>query len=103
GRRGLRGAGLRGGAAGRPLDPRRPQARARRPRPGGRVAQGPRDGQLRSGLRAAAERHQRVLRPDPGALRPVGRGPRPHGRRPRGAAARRPSGDRGRGRDNRRL
>ncbi|CAA9414820.1 MAG: RidA/YER057c/UK114 superfamily, group 1, partial [uncultured Rubrobacteraceae bacterium] len=102
-RGGLRGAGLRGGAAGSALHARRPQAGARRPRPGRSMAEGLRDGQLRARLRPAARRHQRVLRPDPGPLRPRSRGPCPLRGRDGGTPARGPGRDRGRGRANRKL
>src|SRR4028119_1806699 len=100
---GLRGGGIRGGASYRVRDAREPQARARRPEPGGGVAEGFRDGQLRGGLRPSTQRHKRVLRPDPGVVRPRSGGPLSlfggHG----GAAFGDAGGDRGRGRDTRRL
>ena len=68
----------------RPGDPRQPPARARRPRQGKCLAAGLRHGQLRARLRQTAQRHKRLLGPDPTALRPRSGRPRPlssgHGR-----------------------
>src|SRR5262249_13813761 len=56
-------------------------------------------GQLRARLHRPAVRDQRVLRPDPGALRAGRRPARALRGRAGGAALRDPGGDRGRGRD----